>query len=149
MCMKRILCAMDHSAPSLRAAALAGTVADKFAAELRLLQVIAAIDEEQDDLRRYLQREHDPNPPAVAIADTAQDELQLIADQLATDHGIPVACEVRNGEAISEIIAATRQHASDLLVVGHASRNRLALALVGSTARRLIETAPCPVLVVR
>lgn len=148
--MKRILCAVDHSAPSLRAAALAGTIAGKFAAELRLLQVIAMIDAEQSDLSHYLQREHDPNPPAVAIADMAQDEVQLLADGIATDHGIQVACEVRIGEAVSEIIAAAaRQNASDLLVVGHASRNRLASALLGSTARRLIETAPCPVLVVR
>jgi nucleotide-binding universal stress UspA family protein len=147
--MKRILCAVDHSAASLRAAALAASIAGKFTAELRLLQVVPVLDAEQDDVRHYLEREHDPNPPAVAMAEMAQDELRSLAGRIGSEHAIYVACEVRTGDASREIVAVAREHACDLLVLGHASRNRLAMALAGSTARRAIETAPCPVLVVR
>lgn len=140
---------MDHSAPSLRAAALAGTIAGRFAAELRLLNVMGVIEAQQEDIKRYLEREHNPDPPGVAVAEQAQDALRSLGDGIAVQHGIYVACEARAGEAASEIVAAAKEHASDLVVVGHASRSLLAKAFIGSTARRVIETAPCPVLVVR
>jgi nucleotide-binding universal stress UspA family protein len=146
--MKRIICAIDHSAPSLRAAKLAGSMAKKFGAELRFLTVVGVLDAQQDDIKQYLEREHNPESPAVALAEVAEDALRARADHIASEYGIYVVCEVRTGEAAAQIIAAVREHASDLLVVGHASRSRLARAFVGSTARRIIETAPCPVLVV-
>jgi nucleotide-binding universal stress UspA family protein len=145
--MKRILCAIDHSAPSLRAAKLAGSIAAKFAAELVLLTVVNVIDT-QDDIKRYLEREHNADAPAVAVTEIAEDAIRARADRIASEYGIYVACKVRTGEAAAQIIATARQHASDLLVVGHASRSRLARAFVGSTARRIVETAPCAVLVV-
>ncbi len=146
--MKRILCAVDHSAPSLRAAKLAGSIAAKFAAELVLLTVVNVIDTQQDDIKRYLEREHNADSPAVAVTEIAEDAIRARADRIASEYGIYVACKVRTGEAAAQIIATARQHASDLLVVGHASRSRLARAFVGSTARRIVETAPCAVLVV-
>jgi nucleotide-binding universal stress UspA family protein len=145
--MKRILCAIDHSAPSLRAAKLAGSIAAKFAAELVLLTVVNVIDT-QDDIKRYLEREHNADAPAVAVTEIAEDAIRARADRIASEYGIYVACKVRTGEVAAQIIATARQHASDLLVVGHASRSRLARAFVGSTARRIVETAPCAVLVV-
>jgi nucleotide-binding universal stress UspA family protein len=145
--MKRILCAIDHSAPSLRAAKLAGSIAAKFAAELVLLTVVNVIDT-QDDIKRYLEREHNADAPAVAVTEIAEDAIRARADRIASEYGIYVACKVRTGEAAAQIIATARQHASDLLVVGHASRSRLARAFVGGTARRIVETAPCAVLVV-
>jgi nucleotide-binding universal stress UspA family protein len=146
--MKRILCAVDHSAPSLRAADLAGSIAAKFAAELLLLTVLDVIDVQQEDIKQYLEHEHDPESPAMAVTEIAEDAIRSRADRIASEHGIYVACEVRTGAAAAQIITAAREHASDLLVVGHVSRGRLARAFVGSTVRRLIETAPCPVLIV-
>ena len=146
--MKRILCAIDHSAPSLRAAKLAGTIAAKFAAELLLVTAVDVLDAQQKDIQRYLEREHNADSPTLAVAEVAEDALRSRADRIASKYGVYVACTVRTGDAAAQIIAAAREHASDLLVVGHASRSRLARAFVGSTARRVIETAPCPVLVV-
>ena len=146
--MKRIVCAVDHSAPSLRAAKLAGSIAGKFGAELLLLTIVGVLDAQQDDIKQYLEREHNPESPAAALAEIAEDALRARADRIASEYTICVACEVRAGAAAAQIIASAREHASDLLVVGHASRRRLARAFVGSTARRVVETAPCPVLVV-
>src|SRR5690349_1363320 len=129
--MKRILCAIDHSAPSLRAAKLAGSIAAKFAAELLLLTVVNVIDAQQEDIKLYLEREHDPESPAVAVTEIAEDAIRSRADRIASEYGIYVACEIRTGEAAAQIIAAARQHATDLLVVGHASRSRLARAFIG------------------
>ncbi len=146
--MKRILCAIDHSAPSLRAAKLAGSIATKFAAELLLVTVVDALDAQQEDIKRYLDREHNAESPGVAVAEIAEDALRSRADRIASEYGIYVARDVRTGVAAAQIIAAAKEQASDLLVVGHASRSRLARAFVGSTARRVVESAPCPVLVV-
>src|SRR5262245_563461 len=115
--MKRILCAIDHSAPSLRAAKLAGSIAAKFAAELLLLTVVNVIDTQQDDIKRYLEHEHNPEAPAVAVTEIARDAIRSRADRISGEYSICVACEVRTGEAAAQIIAAARQHASDLLVV--------------------------------
>ena len=37
----------------------------------------------------------------------------------------------------------------DLIAIGHRSRGRLAGLLIGSVAKDVIDSAPCPVLVVR
>lgn len=144
--MKRILCAIDYSAPSLRAAKLAGSIASKFAAELLLLTVVDVIDSRHGDSKQYPEREHDS--ASLAVAEIAEDALRSHADRIASRFGLYVAWEVRTGQAAAQIVAAASEHASDMLVLGYASRSRLARALVGSTARRVIAMAPCPVLVV-
>lgn len=61
-------------------------------------------------------------------------EIEMIADRDA-----PVECLVR----------VARERGADLLVVGHEHRSGLDGMLHVSVAGRLIEQAPCPVLVVR
>jgi nucleotide-binding universal stress UspA family protein len=143
-----ILCAIDYSAPSLRAAKLAGSIAGKFAAELLLLTIVDVIDARQKDNKQCPEREHDLASLGVGVAEIAEDALRSQADRIASRFGLYVAWEVRIGPAAAQIVAAASEHASDMLVLGYASRSRLARALLGSTARRVIAMAPCPVLVV-
>lgn len=145
----RILCAVDHSEPSLRAARFALELAGKCAAELTLVNIVRLPDGEQYGITDYLRHEHNPDPPGVAVLEAAQDELALLSDRLANERGVAITCEVRAGEAATEIVASARNRAIDLLVIGHRSQTRLAQALLGSVARRVVDTAPCPVLIVR
>jgi nucleotide-binding universal stress UspA family protein len=47
------------------------------------------------------------------------------------------------------LIAAARDLAADLVIVGSHQRGRLARLTLGSVAQHVVEDAPCPVLVVR
>ena len=145
----RHLCAVDHSVPSLRAVKFALELAGKCKAELTLLSVVRLPDRTQRQITDYLQHEHIHDAPGVVVGEAAQNDLRLLRDQAAMHSGVSIDCEVRAGEVITEIVSSARDHASDLIVVGHRGRGRVAGILLGSTAKSVIELAPCPVLVVR
>jgi universal stress protein A len=146
---QRILCAVDHSGPSLRAARFAWQLAAKCKAELTLLNVTHQPDATQREIADYLLREHIADAACVVVDEAAQTDLCLLRDQLGQGSSVPVDCQVQAGEATTQIVAWAKDHAIDLIVVGHRGHNRLAGLLIGSVARRVIEAAPCPVLVVR
>lgn len=146
--MERILCAIDRSEPSLRAARFALDLASKCQAKLFLLNVIPTIDPAQQDLNDYLQREHEPESPAVAVEEAAHNELRLLGDRMAAQNDVAATCEIRFGEAAPEIVSSAKDHGIDLIVVGHRGHGRLAQLFLGSVARKVVETAPCPVVVV-
>ncbi len=147
--MRRILCAVDHSEPSVRAARFAASLAVNCKLELILLSVVRLPEGRQADIADYLRQEHNADPPRVVVLESAQDELARLGDRLAGEEHIAVTCKVRDGEPAIEIVAAAKELGADLIAIGHRGQGRLAQALLGSVARRVVETAPCPVLVVR
>jgi len=68
-------------------------------------------------------------------------------DWLARE-GRTVDCEVRDGDAAAEIIAAASAHGSDLVVVGTRGHTGLTRMILGSVARNVLIHAACSVLVV-
>jgi nucleotide-binding universal stress UspA family protein len=146
--MDRILCAIDRSEPSLRAAQVAAELAGKCKAELVLLSVIPVLDVAQRDINEYLRHEHEAATPAVVLEDAAYGELRRLGDRIASQSEVATTCEVRCGDAAAEIVTSAKDHGSDLVVVGHRGQNRLTQLLLGSVAKKVLETAPCPVLVV-
>jgi nucleotide-binding universal stress UspA family protein len=128
---------------------LAMDLAGKCKAELTLLGVVRLPDAPQQRINEYLQHEHNADPPGVVVEEAAWHELGLLRDRIAEMHGVAVTCEVRVGDAATEIVASAREHAIDLIVVGHRGHNRLVQMVLGSVARKVLESAPCPVLVAR
>lgn len=55
----------------------------------------------------------------------------------------------REGSPAPEIVAAAREWAADLLVVGTHGRGGLGRLVLGSVAEAVLRDAPCPVLAVR
>jgi nucleotide-binding universal stress UspA family protein len=147
--MKRILASVDHSEPSLRAAELAAEMARKFGAELVLLTAARWFDRPDPLLEKHLQAEHISDPISVVIADTARSELKALSDRLATGLSHPISCEVVVGSAADAIISFARESAIDLIAIGHVGHGRLGNLVLGSVAKRVIDAAPCPVMVVR
>ena len=84
---------------------------------------------------------------------TAHDEAQRLAEQgaiVATDlgfqaEGLVVADEMSVAETLVRVAV---EHDAQAVVVG-AHKHRGVAALLGSTAKSVVERAPCPVLVVR
>ncbi len=146
--MKRILAAVDHSEPALRAAELAADMARRFDAALVLLTAARWFDRPDPLLEEYLQAEHINDPIGVVVADAARSELQALGNRLATGLSQPVTCEVVVGSAAEAIVSFARGSAIDLIAIGHVGHGRLGNLVLGSVAKRVIDTAPCPVLVV-
>lgn len=67
----------------------------------------------------------------------------------ASARGIPVHTRIATGIPCEEVLAAVKAEDSDLVIVGTKGKTGLAHVLLGSTAERVIRTAPCPVLTVR
>ncbi len=68
---------------------------------------------------------------------------------LLGEGGIRPRVRVRKGAAVQQIIQETHEGSYDLLLVGMADSSPLSERLLGATAARVAEQAPCPVLVVK
>jgi nucleotide-binding universal stress UspA family protein len=147
--LKRIVVAVDFSQPSVRVAELAADIARSRSAELVLLTVVEHLDSPQARLAHIAHNRY-PNEPATLVVDAAaRAELCMLGERLTAETGSPVACQVEVGEPAATILAFAERNAIDLIALGHTGRNRLVGAVLGSVAKRVIDTAVCPVLVVR
>lgn len=139
---RRILVATDFSAPSRHAFVAAVNQARRDAAQLFVVNVV--------------------EPLAVGLSDVALDDhlaerllassaelLQVWTDE-ARQHGVDdVKCLQLTGPAWREIVSAARSQDADLVVVGTHGRAGLEHFLLGSVAERVVQHAPCTVLVAR
>ena len=62
---------------------------------------------------------------------------------------VPSDTEVRAGSPASEIVSIAKSLPADLIVISTHGRTGVKHAFMGSVAERVVQTAPCPVLVVR
>ena len=144
-----VIVATDGSKQSLTAAKYLMTMADP--AQVSDVSVIAVVRPLAavgfaDDLSDIRTRSDDPQ--FGSFQEAAQHAVQVIADALA-DWGPKVHKRVRSGSPANEIIKAATQLDAGLVVVASGSRGISETVLLGSTAQRVQQYAPCPVLVVR
>jgi universal stress protein A len=141
--LKRILVPTDFSETSKKAVQYALRFAEQFGCEISLLYVV------------------EPATPLVGAplaveVFTDEDELSMAEKDLAAlaaelhTEAVPLAnSSVRIGHAPNEITKAAKDLDVDLIIIathGYTSWRHLC---IGSTAERVVRTAPCPVLVVR
>jgi universal stress protein A len=85
---------------------------------------------------------------ADAAAQAAGANLTAIENQLR-NRGIKAESYQRVGCPFDEIVKMARYFQVDLIIIGSHGRTGLAHLLLGSVAERVVEYAPCPVLVVK
>ena len=68
---------------------------------------------------------------------------------LAEQNGVSLEAHVRAGHPVRTIVELARELSADLLVIGATGHSALYERLIGSRADRIIQLAPCPVLVVK
>jgi nucleotide-binding universal stress UspA family protein len=138
---KSVLVATDFSQASANALRYAASFAELCAGRLNLLHVVEP-----------------PNYPAWGYAHLSVRDLKLkekareqlvktIRTQLPS--GLETGATVMSGDAALSIVEAASAQRSDLIVIATHGHTGLKRALLGSTAERVIRSAPCPVLVVR
>jgi universal stress protein A len=141
--LKKILVPTDFSETSKKAVHYALRFAEQFGCEIGLLYVV------------------DPATPIAGAPlviepftdkdefSMAEKDLALLAAKSHTNGAHSVSSLVRVGHAPNEITKAAKELDVDLIIIathGYTSWRHLC---IGSTAERVVRTAPCPVLVVR
>jgi nucleotide-binding universal stress UspA family protein len=144
-----VIVATDGSKQSLTAAKYLKTLVDP--ARVTDVSVIAVVRPLAavgfaDDLSAIRTKSDDPQ--FGSFHEAAQHAVQVIADVMA-DWGPKVHKRVRSGSPANEIIKAAQQLGAGLVVVASGSRGISETVMLGSTAQRVQQYAPCPVLVVR
>lgn len=137
---ERILLAVDGSDHALHAAKVAADLARCMKAELRILVVYPPIPP-------YL-----GEPNLQQAINSRLNEAQAILQKAVEAVGeIPaeIHTELIEGDAAEAIIEVAKTRNSDLIVMGSRGLGRLAGLLLGSTSQKVLNHAPCPVLIVR
>jgi nucleotide-binding universal stress UspA family protein len=142
--LKKILVPIDFSETSKKAFQYALKFAEQFACEITLLNVVQPTSPMVGA------------PLAVEVFPDAEDELSdaeknldVLAAESHANGANSVSSSVRIGHAPNEITKAAKDLDVDLIIIathGYTSWRQLC---IGSTAERVVRTAPCPVLVVR
>ena len=137
---KNVVIANDGSDGGFRALAMACDLAKLHSAKLHMISV-----------------EELPNIPASIdeIIETKDEETHKFHDVLtqaramAKKKAIKLDAEVVAGHAVASVIATVKAKKADLLVIGFMGHSALYNRLIGGTTDRLVELAPCQVLVVK
>jgi universal stress protein A len=142
--LKKVLVPVDFSETSKKAFQYALKFAEQFACEITLLHVVQPMT---PMVGAPLAVE-----PFFGVEDefsVAEKNLALLAAESHANGANFVNSSVRIGHAPNEITKAAKDLDMDLIIIsthGYTSWRHLC---IGSTAERVVRTAPCPVLVVR
>ena len=141
MSVERILLATDFSPLAARAEEYACSLAAAWHIPLTVMTVLEfppGMDPEYPVNQQYLT--HRMSEASEQLADFKQ---------RVSRRGISVSTKIATGIPSEEITNTAKVEDADLVVVGTRGKTGLAHVLLGSTAERVIRTAPCPVLAVR
>jgi len=141
-----ILLPTDFSELSESAIGHARLLAETFDAQLHCLHVV-------DEAYQYwsaMGPESVPvGPPPDDLLAAAQGRLSEFCARHLTDLKRPAVREVRIGRPFAEIIAYSKEHAIDLVVMATHGRGAIAHMLLGSTTEKVVRKAACAVMTVR
>jgi len=139
---KRILVAIDFSRPSLKAIPYALAISRQFGANVHLLHLTNAARQPPPTLLTL------PMVPQSEWNQRLMKRLEILVLKYRTD-GKVSALEPRIGTAYEEICHVAREIKADLIVIATHGYTGYKRMFLGSTAERVVQHSPCPVLVVR
>jgi len=147
MPFRSILCGADLRASGPEVIAGALSLAEAFAAELTLVHVLEQVPEfEPGSAAQFSMVEIQAFRQA--MAEDARERLRAAVPEAVRER-LAVRDLVKAGSAHGQILRLAREEASELIVVGARGHSTLERVLFGSTSRRVVRDARCPVLVVR
>lgn len=141
--IKSILVPTDFSLPSMKALDYAVPFAEQFGAKLTLLHVVEPISTPDFANSFPLVMESD------RVIAAARIRLEALINNKSSNAKLVEKILVRLGRSYHEIVDAARSLKVDLIIIATHGYTGLKHAWLGSTAERVVQHAPCPVLVVR
>ena len=138
---RRVVAPVDFSASSARVIEMAGRVVDD-GGEVVLLHVVDWVPTVVEGAF--------VGAPNVRETKSLRDEALHKLEAVRRQHpGIPMRCEVIEGQPATEIVELAQRLPADVVVIGTHGRTGIGHLLLGSVAERVLRRAPCPVLIVR
>ena len=138
---KKILVGYDGSKGGKAALQRSAVMAKQTGAELTAIWVREPLPRHSD-----LPGEYEGEAEA---ADEYFKERQKEVAEAAAQHGVTIRCETRRGHAAKALVKCAEEGHCDLVVVGHSDHSELWGRLLGDTADRISDHAPCSVLIVK
>jgi nucleotide-binding universal stress UspA family protein len=137
---RKILVANDGSPGALAALGAGIDMALKYGAELHMISV--------EEIPHLAETIDEVDGEREAAAHRLLPVIER-ARQLAAAHGLALEPHLLPGHPVAAIVEFVRTHDFNLLVVGFMGHSALYNRLIGSTTDRLVDHAPCAVLVVK
>jgi len=141
MKIERILCPVDFSECSMRAADDAVDLARTLGAEIHLFHAWKIPPHSPDGASTVLE-----------VMRRTEDDATSKIEALAARHrrgDLRISTRVAEGRAKIEILRMIDEVHADLVVMGTHGRSGLSHVLLGSVAERVVRSAPVPVMTVR
>lgn len=140
--VKRILIPTDGSDCSLRAAAFGISLAKILGAEIFAIYAVDTIILEE------LTKSTEEKDIEKELKEKGERYLNYVV-KLAEKEGLKAEAILAKGEPHDQIVHNAKTKRVDLIVMGTYGRRGTKRILIGSVTERVIEYAPCPVLVVK
>ncbi|PYR52148.1 MAG: hypothetical protein DMF89_03580 [Acidobacteria bacterium] len=142
--LKRMLCPVDFSEPSIAALELAFSIAEESDGRLTILHVFDWPTDDEVGGQWAL------DLPEVRrqVEERARQRVEALVPRQVRDWCSPVPT-LRYGKAYREILALADAEHTDLIVMGVHGRNAVDMMLFGSTTNHVVRSASCPVLTLR
>jgi len=142
---REILVPMDGSEPSLQAVQMALRIVELSpACKMSVLYVVDKLV--LNELVRFSARSE--KEVEAELEEQGRRYLDL-ARKEAQRKGVAVQCQTQKGDPFEEIVAAANRLHADLIIMGHTGRRGTTRVLIGSVTQRVLDYAPCPVLVMK
>jgi universal stress protein A len=143
-----ILVPIDFSEHSKKTIRYATRFAARYEARIRLLHVFQVPDYAVTQYEsKQVGFDQLKNQADIAEEEALQN-LERFEKELM-NQGVNVKAFLRVGYPFEEIIQVANDPEIDLIIIGSHGRSGIKRLLLGSTAERVVEHAPCPVLVVK
>jgi nucleotide-binding universal stress UspA family protein len=136
----KILHANDGSEHAFHALALALAIARQNGSELHMVCV-----EEIDYMPEFIEEVREET----ATAARRFHKVLQRARAMAEESGVKLETHVLAGHPVRDIVELAKELKADLLVIGATGHSALYERMIGSRADRIVQLAPCPVLVVK
>ena len=142
---RQILVPVDGSEPSLQAMQMALRLI-RLCPDCRLTALFVIDKLVVAELVRFGTR--GPREMRAEVEEEGRRYLEL-ARKDAERHGVAAEMQTREGDPFEEIVSFAKELRADLIVMGHTGQRGTARVLIGSVTQRVLDYAPCPVLVTR
>ncbi len=144
----KVLCGLDGSQPSRRAAKVAAELAQKFGGNVIYLTVTKEF-RLTDEAKQYVELEQLTGEPQYILEEYAEDCLRD-AVRMARDLGVAnVKKEVKTGNPARTIVQEAELMKVDCIVIGGRGLGDIGSILLGSVSHKVTSLAKCTVVTVR
>jgi nucleotide-binding universal stress UspA family protein len=136
----KILHANDGSDHAFKALALALEIARQNRSELHMISV-----EEVDYMPEFIEEVRQEAGTAARRFHAVLQRARAMAEQ----HGVKLQTHIVAGHPVRDVVQLAASLKAELLVIGATGHSALYERMIGSRADRIVQIAPCPVLVVK